>query len=478
MSATRRAFRRVCVKCSHTGPVCGSVSQAPTQAREGSLQTLRGASTLDERRPLAVDLFCGAGGMSLGFEQAGFDIVAAVEYDPVHALIHRYNFPECNVLCRDIRRLRAADVVTAAKRGALALGHSTDGDFRIDALIGGPSCQGFSVMGLRDEEDERNHLLTEFVRLVVEVRPRVFCLENVPGLLEERFDAFRQKVLKKLRSAGYSISGSLGWLNAADFGVPQNRKRVFLVGTLDGPAATLPVPCEMQRITVAEALEGLPDIELYNALLTGDSVRLNAADRRARVATNSDYARTLARLSSPQDLAHPRQWDETIVTCSRRTSHASEVIRRFAKTKPGEVEPGSHLYRLDPAAQAPTLRAGTGRERGAHTAPRPIHPTHPRVITVREAARLHGYPDWFRFNGTQWHGHRQVGNSVPPPLARAVASELVNVLRLSPPKPIRDRTLGDADWCNKNPFHAARLMEAKKDELPPPRARRDAMRST
>jgi DNA (cytosine-5)-methyltransferase 1 len=125
-----------------------------------------------EKRPVAVDLFAGVGGLSLGFEQAGFDIVAAVEMDPIHAATHKINFPHCAVICRDVRTLTGVEI-----RAAANLGNRT-----IDAVIGGPPCQGFSLIGHRVLDDPRNSLVFHFLRIVGELRPRTFVMENVPGM--------------------------------------------------------------------------------------------------------------------------------------------------------------------------------------------------------------------------------------------------------------------------------------------------------
>jgi DNA (cytosine-5)-methyltransferase 1 len=118
-----------------------------------------------------------------------------------------------------------------------------------------------------------------------------------------------------------------------------------------------------------------------------------------------------------------------------RTEHTEQSRQRFAATPHGKVEPISRFHKLAPHGLCNTLRAGTDSARGAFTSPRPIHYRFPRVITVREAARLHSYPDWFRFHATKWHGFREIGNSVPPLLGRAVAGEIMRVLGLIPEKP-------------------------------------------
>ena len=126
-----------------------------------------------------------------------------------------------------------------------------------------------------------------------------------------------------------------------------------------------------------------------------------------------------------------------------RTQHKEESIRRFQDTLFNKREPRSHLQRLDLNGLCPTLRAGTGEDQGSHTSPRPIHPILPWVISVREAARLHSFPDWFRFHCTKWHGFRQVGNAVPPLLARAVGQKIVAALSVIPSLPQEPLELGD-----------------------------------
>lgn len=424
-------------------------------------------------RPLAIDLFSGAGGLSLGLEQAGFDVAVAVEYDPVHAMTHRFNMPDCRVLCRDVRRIVPADVrraLAAARPGSVDDG----GEVLLDLVAGGPSCQGFSVGGKRDQDDERNGLLAEFVRLVVGLRPRAFLLENVRGLLEPRFADLRQEATRLLTNAGYRVRGLDRYVDAADFGVPQHRRRVICTGVLAGHGHPVDLAAAegTVAVTVDDALDGLPRPDSYPELLTSDSVRLTIADAAARLATTSTYARRLAGLDrASDDYSAARAWDPAVVTNSLRTVHTDAVVARFASTTPGEPEKVSRLYRLAPDLPARTLRAGTGRERGSHTAPRPIHPAAARVITVREAARLHGYPDWFRLATTNWHGHRQIGNSVPPPLARAAGTSLLSTLGIAPRRPASKATLGSPEWLSMAPAAAAALLGASASETPSPRAR-------
>ncbi len=146
-------------------------------------------------RPTAIDLFSGAGGMSLGVEQAGFDVRAAVEFDPIHAAVHAYNFPDCAVVCADITTVTGDTLRTAARLGGRDL----------DLLFGGPPCQGFSSIGKRALDDPRNALVREFVRLVGELRPRAFIFENVPGLALGAHRSFFEELQVALAGLGYRM---------------------------------------------------------------------------------------------------------------------------------------------------------------------------------------------------------------------------------------------------------------------------------
>lgn len=422
-------------------------------------------------RPVAIDLFSGAGGLSLGFEQAGFDVIAAVEYDPVHAATHLFNFPQTEVLCRDASQLTAEEILKAAAIGFERTHPGLRFPSQIDAIVGGPPCQGFSTGGKRQEDDERNDLLLEYVRLVCEIRPATFCLENVAGLLEAKFERVREEAFSRLSEAGYQLSGTQKAINCVNFGVPQSRRRVIVLGTLGSQAPARPIPTDT-TVTVYDAFDGLPNVSRYQALLTTDEVALSQEDLRRRAQVKSQYARQLSGLElTPGDRSRPRVWSPGVLTNARRTVHEDATLVRFKATDPGSVEPKSRLYRLSSTGTSRTLRAGTGSERGAHTSPRPIHPEEDRVITVREAARLHGYPDWFRFHTTNWHGHRQVGNSVPPPLAKAAATVLIKALGRNPTTTHGAVHLGDVGLLRLSRSKALPIVNALEAELPALRTR-------
>lgn len=429
-------------------------------------------SASSPRRPVVVDLFSGAGGLSLGFESAGFDIVSAIEYDPVHAAVHLFNFPLTDVLCRDISELSKSDILDSVRRGYTNHYPGESWDGVVDAIVGGPSCQGFSTMGKQDADDDRNQLLLQFVRVVEEIRPLSFCMENVPGLLDPRFDSIRAEAVDRLVRAGYSISGEDRVLRAEDFGVPQKRRRVVILGALGDEAPPRPVG-DAKHFNVGDAFAGLPAVESASARIDGDRLRLTTREIGLRSATANEYlllANTLGR--GDELFGHARLFNESVLGGCRMTKHSDESARRFALTAAGTKEPVSRLHRLSSTEPALTLRAGTGRERGAFSAARPIHPTSPRVVTVREAARLHSFPDWFRFHTTNWHGHRQIGNAVPPLLARAAGLAIMRALgRIALPSDRPPIALESELLLSLNPTEAAQHFEAPTNQVP--KRRRD-----
>lgn len=343
----------------------------------------------------------------------------------------------------------------------------------MDVVFGGPPCQGFSVGGLMDPKDPRNELVEDFVRLVVELEPKAFVMENVPAMASRTLPGRAATVpgwlRRRMRDAGYTVALP-NILNSSAYGVPQNRRRLVIVGVRGARVPPGPPPeTHVPRTTVLtagarahrmgepvesglgsgpsvwDAIGDLPDLDGYDELLSSDSVRLSHEVRQEMKAAASPYARILAGFDAdPSDLSRPRRRSPSRLTSSLRTVHSAEVVERFKATHPGEREPISRFMRLDPDGVSSTLRAGSTPDRGSFSAPRPIHPRKPRVISVREAARLHGFPDWFRFSAAKWHGFRQVGNAVCPPFAKAIAESIREGLSLSKVEPSGERlSLGD-----------------------------------
>lgn len=419
----------------------------------------------EQNRPIGIDLFCGAGGMSLGFEQAGFDIVAAVDVDPIHCATHEFNFPDCTTICASVAKLSGSEIRERAKIGKRD----------IDVVFGGAPCQGFSMIGKRALDDPRNQLVFHFVRIIKELKPKFFVFENVKGLTVGDHRKLLSEMMEDFEDVGYRVEHDYKVLNAADYGVPQDRQRLFLLGARKGvklPKYPVPTCKYVSRgrkeindslppaPTVWDAIGDLPDADSYETLLGTDEVK-------TKLRKPSQYAAILrGEVVDKSDFSYPRTFNPDLLTSSMRTIHTEESIRRFSDTEPGTMESVSRFLRLNASGVSNTLRAGTDSQRGAHTSPRPIHPKYPRVITVREAARIHSYPDWFRMHKTKWHGFRQVGNSVPPLLARAVAGSLIEALNLRPTKPRKRLSPADIRLIAFNMSEAAEYYGVPSNIIP------------
>jgi len=416
-------------------------------------------------RRIGIDLFAGAGGLSLGFEQAGFEIVAAVEIDPIHCGVHKFNFPNCEVIPESVSRLTGKAI---RRRAGI-------GDRAVDVVFGGAPCQGFSLIGHRAMDDPRNRLVKDFVRIVRELDASYFVFENVKGLTIGSHRRFLEELIDEFSNAGYRVRLPWQVLDAADYGAPQHRERLILIGARNGlrlpdyptarvrPADSKPEGLLPRGPSCRDAIGDLPDVEEFEELLSSDEVRVSRWGRP------SGYAAEMRCIGDDSwHFCHPRFWDRRVLTSSLRTDHTEISRRRFEATPPGEVEPISRFYKLTAAGLCNTLRAGTDSARGAFTSPRPIHYELARCVTVREMARLHGFPDWFRFHATKWHGARQIGNAVPPPLARAVATEIGRALRYAPRRPTRIVELGDSALLKMDMSEAASYFN-----IPIPIGKRD-----
>jgi DNA (cytosine-5)-methyltransferase 1 len=263
-------------------------------------------------------------------------------------------------------------------------------------------------------------LLISFARLVIELQPKYFVVENVRGLFlgeaRKKLHGFCQKVEK----AGYKVIKPIKLLNAMDMGVPQSRVRVIILGYKNGNKPPLyPRENNKRKVSVWDALGDLPNIQNLDYLYRSD---IYNGKLKKPLSLYSEILR--GESDDLDDKSLPRENVGKGLSGFKKTKHTKTTIQRFSITNPGETEKVSHFFRLPKDDVARTLRAGSPKSHGGYTAPRPIHPEHPRCITVREGARLHSFPDWFDFHPTIWHGFRQLGNSVPPLLARSVAKEI------------------------------------------------------
>ena len=357
-----------------------------------------------------IDLFSGVGGLSLGAARAGFNVAASVELDSKAIEYHTKNFPNTLHLREDISRLNGSRLLELS---------SIHGD-ALHGLIGGPPCQGFSNIGLRNADDPRNELLIHFFRLVRELRPAFFLAENVPGLIQERHKPFLERALALVPNK-YVILEPMT-IRANDYGAPTTRTRVFLFGFDPNRVGRISVsdfqPTGADDVRVARALAGLPAIR-------SDWQKEEQGWRAVGELADRPFEQRISN-AIPVGVGDANALDlyqrKKLVSGFLGTIHTTETIERFKRLRPGKSDPVSKCYRLDSDGYCPTLRAGTGPERGSYQAIRPVHPSSPRVISPREAARLQGFPDWFQFHPTKWHAFRQIGNSVSPIIAEALLS--------------------------------------------------------
>lgn len=345
-----------------------------------------------------VDLFCGTGGFSLGAHRAGFDVTAAVDIDTTLTSSYRSNFANTTLFNQDVSKLTGEEL--RARAGG-----------KIDGIFGGPPCQGFSAMGHRKVDDPRRELLGHFFRIVSEAKPAFFVMENVVGLsyadakpvLEE---AFAQIV------GSYQLVGPVV-LDAAEYGAATKRRRLFVIGY---------DPTRCDPITAADLLDGRrPAATVADAI--GDLSSASETGERDGFDIWSLPEETI-----PNAYRESLRANDGLFTGHRPTIHTAEVTARFNKVPAGSTDKVGRHPRLSWSGQCPTLRAGTGSDRGSFQAVRPIHPDLPRVITVREAARLQGFPDSFKFHPTVWHSFRMIGNSVSPIMSEAIFRTLKSKL--------------------------------------------------
>jgi len=310
----------------------------------------------------------------------------------------------------------------------------------------------------------------DFVRLVAELDAKTFVFENVKGLTVGKQKAFLDELVGAFAANGYRVRLPWKVLDAASYGVPQHRQRLILFGAKDGvelPEYPLPKtnPADGKRCieglpigpTCQDAIGDIPDAECFETLKETDAVKTSAFGKP------SAYAAEMRCITNDSwHYGYVRDWNPSHLTSSARTVHTEISKRRFTETAQGSVEPISRFFKLAPNGLSNTLRAGTDGARGAFTSPRPIHFSHPRCVTVREMARLHGFPDWFRFHSTKWHGGRQIGNAVPPPLARSVATGVLKALGTQPCSAEGTITLGDQKLLYMELSEAAEYFGVEK----------------
>ncbi|GAA1701442.1 DNA cytosine methyltransferase [Fodinicola feengrottensis] len=381
----------------------------------------------------AVSLFSGCGGFCEGIRLAGFDVKGAVELDRFAAQTYRHNFPEVPLFEGDVHDFLAADSAAWAEQ-ASRFEEVQRG--RIDLLFGGPPCQGYSQIGTRILDDPRNELYLQYVRILTTLQPRVFLMENVPNMLLLAKGRFKREVLDAFKQAGYGNCG-VSVVAASDFGVPQLRKRAIFFGVRDGEDlgidAQLFLEAALGResqplMTVRQAIGDLPESTAihYEPLRypgfrrKNDIVDEMRLDRDGRWYASGYKKKRVG--TQPQLHNH-----HTKEIQSRRLNLISLLAPGAkADTLPPEIWNGARpekWRRLHPDKPAYTILAQMHRDLSEW-----VHPDFERWITVREAARLQSFHDGFVFQTSEWQMLKQIGNAVPPLMARALGAAVETAL--------------------------------------------------
>jgi DNA (cytosine-5)-methyltransferase 1 len=361
-----------------------------------------------DQKPTLVDLFCGCGGFGLGAELAGFRTIAAVDVDSTLQSAYKNNFPNTAVVNGDLSKMNEHDW-EAVLNGQ-----------QVDGVIGGPPCQGYSRMGVCDINDPRRKLLEDFFRHVNMLNPKFFVMENVEGLVDKKNRPQLDKAIS-IVDKKYTILGPMV-IDASDCGVPTKRKRVIVIGFDESRMNAVRLEQLMfnrGKTTVSDAIRDLP-----SPMRQSKQENNYGYSEYPLVNNISEYAK-LMRSAPPEGLGSIEACNEQKlgrVSGLFTTFHSPNVKLRYESTPQGKTESISRSKKLAWDGLCPTLRAGTGVDKGSHQAVRPLHPEHGRVITVREAARLQGFPDWFTFHPAKWHSFRMIGNSVSPIVSKEILS--------------------------------------------------------
>jgi DNA (cytosine-5)-methyltransferase 1 len=329
-------------------------------------------------KPVAIDLFAGAGGLSLGLKEAGWAVETAIEHDEGAITSHLQNFPEVEHLCTDIQHVNF-------KRYA-----------GIDLIAGGPPCQPFSVSGKRLGAFDIRDMVPEFVRAVEEARPRAFLMENVAGLKAVRFNHYLEAQIFQLYNLGYTVFSKV--LNAGEFGVAQNRKRLFLVGIHNSE--------KLGPFSFPQPTHGP---QAKNRFLTSREVL--------------------------SDVPYDAPNNAKVVYCKNPVLRASPFAGMMfnGKGRPINLDGLSHTIPASAGGNRTHIVDSAGIIKKYHAdllkgkKPRKGELEGVRRLTVRESARVQSFPDSFQFHGRQSSRYSQVGNAVPPKLAGAVAKALAGI---------------------------------------------------
>lgn len=379
-------------------------------------------SHMKDIRPVAFDMFCGCGGISSGLRSAGFRVIAGADIQEKYICTFRHNFPEAQAITEDLSAISPAEIM---ERLRICPGE-------LDLLAGGPPCQGFSKNVPRKSRylDLPNNLLVRtFLHYVEELRPKFVLMENVAEMKNGFESAYTEELLARLTDQGYKVSYQV--LNAADYGVPQRRRRAFFLANRLGRQAAFPKPTHKQA---AKSGKDNTQLSLISKNYIEHITVWDAIGDLPSVEHNESREVFSYRTPPFSEYQHRMRGEQKFVKNHKPRALASIQYERIASLQPGQglKELPLHLRprsgysgaygRLTKEMVAPTItrwvfHPGSGRFG---------HPTDKRVITIREAARIQGFPDDFEFVGTYTQQAGQVGNAVPPVLAEIIAEEILS----------------------------------------------------
>ncbi len=339
-----------------------------------------------------IDLFSGCGGLSLGFEQAGFSSILAIDNWQDALVTYKHNRKGANVLCEDIANINPQTI------------KETYDISDVDVIIGGPPCQGFSLAGKKIIKDKRNSLYKSFVSFVNVIRPKAFVMENVPNILSIGNGVIKESILKDFQSLGYTVTYKI--LLAADYGVPQNRRRAIFVGLQNGQKFEFPEKTIVEPTTSEQALSDLPEITVEDGK-PYPSKPLSDYQKYIREGSNGLYNHNIT--------IHTEQTQQIIAMVPDGGNY---------KNLPKELWTTRKVHiawtRLNSKKPSFTIDCGHNHH---------FHYKFNRVPTVRESARIQSFPDCFVFIGGKGSQLKQVGNAVPPLMAKQIANSLIKYLQ-------------------------------------------------
>ncbi len=322
-----------------------------------------------------VDLFCGCGGLSYGFINADYEVLLGVDNEPKALETFKKNHKNSSVICGDISKIGKKEI------------KAITGKRKIDVLIGGPPCQGVSISGHRLKEDARNELFSSYLRILSELKPEAFVMENVPGLIGLFNGELKDILLEKFAEYGYEVSYKI--LRADHYGVPQTRKRVFFVGLKKGEKFEFPDVMTENPVTCFEALSDLPEYSVENA------------DKYVSIAS-SEYQKLMRKGSKGifnHEITNHKERTAQIISLVPDGGTYKSLPPEFRDTRKVNIA----WTRLN--SQKPSLTIDTGHRHH-------FHYEFNRIPTVRESARIQSFPDSFIFLGNKTSQYRQIGNAV------------------------------------------------------------------